>query len=184
MEHESFESRGDRRRAQPRLHLDQGRPRGAAGRRPRLHVVRAVDHRIRRLADERVPDARSEAVLRRHLLSPRPRAGDGPDSPTCSRSWRASGARIAGQGARRGGGIAGAPQDRDRRPTAESRVGGARRRHGGARRRRRAVPDGVRPAAAAGSATRRSSRAPPSCCSCCASTPAARPTGWRRRRRC
>ena len=48
---------------------DQGRSRGAARRRSRLHDVRAGDHRIRRLADERLADARSEAVLRRHLLS-------------------------------------------------------------------------------------------------------------------
>ena len=52
-----------------RLRVDQGRPRGAARRRPRLHDVRAGDDRRGRLADDGLPDARAEAVLRRHLLS-------------------------------------------------------------------------------------------------------------------
>ena len=54
-----------------RLRVDQGGPRGAARRRPRLHVVRAVDDRVGRLADDRVSDARAEAVLRRDLLPAR-----------------------------------------------------------------------------------------------------------------
>ena len=69
MEHESFENPAIADAAQPRLRVDQGRSRGAAGRRSRLHDVRAGDDRIRRLADERLADARAEAVLRRHLLS-------------------------------------------------------------------------------------------------------------------
>ena len=38
------------------------------GRRSRLHDVRAGDDRIGRMADERVADAGSEAVLRRHVF--------------------------------------------------------------------------------------------------------------------
>ena len=49
--------------------LHQGGSRGAAGRRPHLHDVRAGDHRQRRLADVGVADAGSEAVLRRHIFS-------------------------------------------------------------------------------------------------------------------
>ena len=69
MEHESFENDADRRGAQRALRRDQGRSRGAARRRSRLHDVRAGDDRLRRLADERVADAGAEAVLRRHLFS-------------------------------------------------------------------------------------------------------------------
>ena len=68
MEHESFENDEIAGAAEPRLRLDQGRSRGAARRRSRLHVVRAGDDRIRRLADDRLPDAGAEAVLRRHLF--------------------------------------------------------------------------------------------------------------------
>ena len=59
---------GHRRAAQRALRVDQGGPGGAPRRRPRLHGVRAGDDRLRRLADERVADARSEAFLRGHLL--------------------------------------------------------------------------------------------------------------------
>ena len=62
----------DRGAPQPALRPHQGRPRGAARRGQRLHASRATPHPARRLADERVPRARSEAVLRRHLL-PSPR---------------------------------------------------------------------------------------------------------------
>ena len=68
MEHESFESQEVADALNAELRLDQGRPRGAARRRPRLHDVRPVDHGFRRLADDRVPHAGAEAVLRRHLL--------------------------------------------------------------------------------------------------------------------
>ncbi len=47
----------------------EGGSRGAAGRGPHLHDVRAGLHRQRRLADVGVPDAGAEAVLRRHLFS-------------------------------------------------------------------------------------------------------------------
>ena len=56
------------------LRRDQGRPRGAARPRPGLHGGRPGDDRRRRLADERVPDARRAAVLRRHVLPARRRA--------------------------------------------------------------------------------------------------------------
>ncbi len=50
------------------LREHQGRPRGATGRRFAVHGRRPVADRQRRLADERVPDPRRTAVLRRHLL--------------------------------------------------------------------------------------------------------------------
>ena len=52
MEHESFEDEAIAGAPEPRLRLDQGRSRGAARRRPRLHGVRAGDDRVRRLADD------------------------------------------------------------------------------------------------------------------------------------
>ncbi len=65
----------DRRDAQPALRARQGRPRGAPRRGHRLHAGGAAPHPARRLADERLPHARSQAVLRRDLLpSPRRRA--------------------------------------------------------------------------------------------------------------
>ncbi len=95
MEHESFVERGDRRAAEPRLRLDQGRSRGAARRRPRLHGVRAGDDRLRRLADDGVPDAGPEAVLRRHLLSADIAVGQAGLRSTCCRSSPACGRTIA-----------------------------------------------------------------------------------------
>ena len=65
----------DRRGAVARLRVDQGRPRGAPGRGPRLHDVRPGDDRVGRVADERLADASSRAVLRRHLLSARSQMG-------------------------------------------------------------------------------------------------------------
>ena len=61
--------RGDRRAHERALRLHQGRSRRATRPRSDLHERRADDDRPRRLADERVSDARSEAVLRRHLLA-------------------------------------------------------------------------------------------------------------------
>ncbi len=68
MERESFENAGVAERPERPVRLDQGRSRRAARRRSRLHDVRAGDHRIGRLADERVADAGAAAVLWRHLL--------------------------------------------------------------------------------------------------------------------
>ena len=89
--------RGDRRRPQPRLRVDQGRSRGAARRRSRLHDVRAGDDRIGRLADERVADAGAAAVLRRHLLPAARRSGAGRAFATCCSRSRAPGGRSAPQ---------------------------------------------------------------------------------------
>ena len=64
------------RRADEReLRVREGRPRGAPGRGRPLHGGRPGDDRPRRLAAERVPDARAAAVLRRNLLPPEPRHG-------------------------------------------------------------------------------------------------------------
>ena len=59
---------GRRRGPEPRVRVHQGRSRGAARRRSRLHDLRAGHHRQRRMADERLADAVARAVLRRHLL--------------------------------------------------------------------------------------------------------------------
>ena len=58
MEHESFETQAVADALEPRLRLDQGRPRGAAGRRRHLHAGRADDDGQRRLAALPLPDAR------------------------------------------------------------------------------------------------------------------------------
>ena len=50
------------------LRGDQGGPRGAARPRPGLHERGRVDDRAGRLAAQRLPHARPQAVLRRHLL--------------------------------------------------------------------------------------------------------------------
>ena len=59
--------RGDERRV--RVH--QGRPRGAARHRRRLHERHRRAHRPGRLADDVLPDARRPALLLRHLLPER-----------------------------------------------------------------------------------------------------------------
>ena len=82
-----------RRGAQRALRLDQGRSRGAARRRPRLHDVRPGDDRLRRLADERVADAGARAVLRRHLLPADVAVGAARLRRDPDRRSRASGAR-------------------------------------------------------------------------------------------
>ena len=68
MEHESFENATSRTLLNAGLRVHQGRSRRTAGRRPRLHVVRAGDDGRRRLADVGVPHAGAETVLRRHLF--------------------------------------------------------------------------------------------------------------------
>ena len=126
MAHESFESAADCRDPESRFHLDQGRSRGAPGRRSRLHDVRAGDDRIRRVADERVADARSEAVLRRHVLS----AGCALGPAGVSRDSSRDRAGLAA-GAREGAGVGGEPDRAD----PGSAVGRARRRRARGRRR-------------------------------------------------
>ena len=64
-------ARGDCGAAQRALRLDQGGPRGAAGRGPRLHGLRAGADGARRLAAQRVAHAGAETILWRHLFSAR-----------------------------------------------------------------------------------------------------------------
>ena len=104
------------RGAERALHLHQGGPRRAAGRGPGLHGVRAADDRQRRMADERVDDARREAVLRRHVLSagrtmgqarvPRPAARDGAAVARGARPRGACGRERRGSAGRHGRGRA------------------------------------------------------------------------------
>ena len=110
--------RGHRGVDERALRQRQGRPRGAARRRRRLHGRHAGDDGPRRLADDRLPDSRGRAVLRGHVL---PAGAEARDA-----SFRA--------GADRGrGGVARAPRRRG------AAGGPARRRAGrvGARRRLR-----------------------------------------------
>ena len=184
MEHESFEDEAIAAPAQPRLRLDQGRSRGAARRRSRLHGVRAGDDGVRRLADDGVPDAGSEAVLRRHLLSRRSRAGAGPGFvDLLGELARVLEGRPAAGRARGRRAVRAAPARRHR-PAASRRRAAAR----SPTPRRSTSPSssssGPSTRGAAASARRRSFRVRRSCCSCCASTPAARPAAAARRRRC
>ena len=157
--------RGDREGPQRALRLHQGGPRGAPGHRPDLHGGRHADDGERRLADDRLPDARPAAVLRRDLFPAR-RPGRAP--------------RHRPPGARRVGGVA-----RQARRSCSPRRRASPRRSGpisragepGARRpapsgpsrappscgRRRRSSRGATTRSAAGSAARRSSRAATSC---------------------
>ena len=85
MERESFEDADDRRAHERALRVRQGRPRGAPRRRRDLHGRRAGDDRPRRLAAERVRDARPGAVLRRHVL---PAGGAPRPAELARRCWR------------------------------------------------------------------------------------------------
>ena len=95
MERESFESVGRGPRPERPVRLDQGRSRRAARRRSRLHDVRAGHHRRRRVADERVADAGSAAVLWRHLFPADVAVRPAGVSWMCSRKSAARGATIA-----------------------------------------------------------------------------------------
>ena len=77
---------GDRGPDERRLRLRQGRPRGAARRRRRLHGGDPGADRSRRLADDRVPHPAGPAVLRRHVLPA------GAAARACRRSARCSAA--------------------------------------------------------------------------------------------
>ena len=132
------ERRG-RRGAERAVRLDQGRSGGAARRGSRVHDVRAGDDRVGRLADERVADAGSQAVLRRHLLS----AGVALGPARLRRHPRRDRARV-GQRTREGPGI-GRRADRAAARRRAARAGGrpagrARPRTDGG-----VVPRGVRP---------------------------------------
>ena len=134
MEHESFEDAAIAAVMNDALRVHQGRPRGAPGRRRDLHGRRAGDDRPRRLAAERVPDARRRAVLRRHLLPARaaPRAavlarGAGRRRATrgrrsATRSTTAARANRAAAAGRGGSGGAGRRARRRRRWTRPCRA--------------------------------------------------------------
>ena len=68
MERECFENEAIARLLNEQLHRHQGRSRGAARHRRRVHGCGPAHDRERRLAAERVPHARAPTVLRRHLL--------------------------------------------------------------------------------------------------------------------
>ena len=87
--------RRDRRADERALRVREGRPRGAPGRRRDLHGRGAGDDRPRRLAAERVPDARRRAVLRRHLLPARAAPGDAELAAGARRASRRRGASSA-----------------------------------------------------------------------------------------
>ena len=89
--------RRDRGDDEPPLREREGRPRGAARHRRRLHGRGAGAHRPRRLADDRVPRARRPPVLRRHLLPARR-----PQRHARVRPDHGRGRRRVGQPARRG----------------------------------------------------------------------------------
>ena len=131
MEHESFENAEVAAVLNDALRLDQGRPRGAAGRRSRLHDLRAGDDRIGRLADERLADAGPEAVLRRHLLSAGVALGAArASSRSCSEIARVVAGRAGeGRASRPRRGHEPAARARARRPSRASAPGadGARR---------------------------------------------------------
>ena len=165
MEHESFENAVDRGRAQQGLRLDQARSRRTAGRRSRLHDVRAGDDRRRRLADERVADAGSQAVLRRNVFSA--------DEPVgTARVPRRADPAGAGHGATTRRGSSSRPRTSSIGcatrpvPTTPRRIA---RRSPAARRSTPASRSSHRRSirATAASAARRSSRVRRSCCSCC-----------------
>ena len=81
MAHESFEDDEVAAVDERPVREHQGRPRGAARRRRRLHGRRPGHQRPRRLADDGVPDARRPPVLRRHLL---------PEADASCSCWRPS----------------------------------------------------------------------------------------------
>ena len=101
MAHESFESPAIAEILNQRFRLDQSRSRGAAGRRPRLHDVRAGDDRIGRLADERVADARLKPFYGGTYFPPDARWGR-PGFPDILREivrvWQQERAKVRGVG--------------------------------------------------------------------------------------
>ena len=166
MEHESFENPEIAEVLNRALRVDQGRSRGAAGRRPRLHDVRAGHDRIRRLADERVAHA---VAASRSTAAPTSRRRRRWGRPGLRRHPRGDRARLA-RGAR--------ARSSSRRRRSSSGFATLRRSDGGAATCPAPARSSARSASsprrstrgAAGSATRRSFRGRASCCSCCAST--------------
>ncbi len=68
MAHESFEDEATAAQMNAELRVREGRPRGAARRRQRVHDRDPGADRAGRLADDRVRHARGQAVLLRHVL--------------------------------------------------------------------------------------------------------------------
>ena len=141
MERESFEDPADRGADERALRPRQGRPRGAPRRRRRLHGGGPGDHRPGRLAVERLPDPRSAALLRRHLLAARSAATGCRASARSSRRSPGSGASAARRPSELPRTLSAAPRRR-RRARA---LGGAARR-GPARARTRLARAVLRPA--------------------------------------
>ena len=92
MERESFEDADVAALHERALRLRQGRPRGAPGRRRDLHGRRAGDDRPRRLAAERVPDARTAC---RSTPAPTSRPSRATGCRAGARCWRRSSRRGA-----------------------------------------------------------------------------------------
>ena len=144
--------RGDGRADEPALRADQGRPRGAARPRRRLHAGRARADGARRLADDRVPDAGRRAVLRRHLLPARAARRDALVLAACS---RASPRPTASAGATSRGRPRSSPTRCERRPQPAEHGDGPRRRPADRR-----APDAARPARRAPRRVRRRAEVP------------------------
>ena len=151
----------DRARDERELRQRQGRSRGAARPRRRLHGRRRRADRQRRLADDRLPDARRRAVLRRHLLPARAAA-----RPAVVQAGAARRRRGVARPARRGRELGPQP-DRPRPPVGAPRAveRAARRDRCWTTRSRTSRRASTR--ASAGSAARRSSRPRPCSSSCC-----------------
>ena len=172
--------RRDRGRDERELRQHQGRPRGAAGHRRRVHGRHAGDDRAGRLADDLLPDPGRRAVPLRHLLPAVAAAGHAV-VPAAARRGRRGVAGAAGRAAGRRQADRRAPRRADRRrsrsPWWTKRCSPAR--SGSSSRRRTA--------STAGSAARRSSRRRWCWSSCCATTNARGPQShcplWTRRPR-
>ena len=156
--------RAGRRADERELRQHQGRPRGAAGHRRRLHGRDHGADRARRLADDLPAHARRRAVLRRHVLPAR--AVHRAARRAVAQAWRGDRAEVlrgrAARGRRAGRAC--------RLPRAQAApLPDARRpRHA----RSRQLATHVRPRARRASAGRRSSRRRWCWSSCCASTSA------------
>ncbi len=165
--------RRDGRPDERRVRQRQGGPRGAAGRRRRLHERDPGPHRAGRLADDGLPHPRRQAVLRRHVLPAAARA-----RPPSFRQLLTAISDTWADAARRG---------RGRRRSDRGSAG--RTPHPRRRRRRtgRRDPRGRRPHARPGRGRRarrvrrppRSSRRRRTSRSCCGTPPGA---GWSARR--
>ena len=136
--------RADRAVDEREFRSDQGRSRGASRPRPDLHGRGPAPDRARRMADDRVPDARGRAVLRRHLFSARGSAGDARLSARADGDrQRLSNAARRYPAERRAArqGTVGARRFQSRRRRAQARHGGERRARAGRALRSRSTAD-------------------------------------------